>query len=103
MNFKHGGDIVSGMESLGDRGYVIKNNAEFDMLQELGYRQNVYQTEYMDFCQSNPEMLESCWQYEHPSVASIRSADSVYLRVTMLTKVLLGQSKVLNDLVVSRR
>jgi hypothetical protein len=103
MNFKHDDVIGSGMEVLDRRGYAMKTNAEFDVLEELGYRQNVYQTEYMDFCQSNPDMLARCWQYEHPNVATIKFADNIYLELAMLTKVLIGQSTMLTDLMVSRR
>jgi len=80
---------------------VMRNNAEFDVMEELVYRLNVYQTGHLDFCQSNPARLDRCWEYPHPNMPSISQASSLGLRVKMLTKVLLGQSVLLSDLVAS--
>ena len=47
-------------------------------------------------------MLDRCWQYEQPNIVTIKDAESVYLRATMLARVLIDQSTVLTVLVASK-
>lgn len=103
MNFENDGKSMFGIEALGRREHVLTANAEFDVMEKLGYRLNVYQTGHLDFCKTNPDRLDRCWQYGHPNVASIRHVRSPQLRANMLTRVLLDQSKLLSEYMTSRK
>ena len=102
MNFRHDGESTFGMEVKGRRKHLLRSNAQFDVMQELGYRFNIYQTGYLDFCQSNPDSLDKCWEYAQPNLNSIRLVSSLQLKLRMLVKVLVSQSTLLSDLVVKR-
>ncbi|MCZ6526949.1 MAG: hypothetical protein O6928_10450 [Gammaproteobacteria bacterium] len=99
LNFQNDGDsefLLEHLEHLdlgGLRKHVMTSNAEFSALESLGYRFNIYQTEHIDFCQSNPEPIDRCWNYQHPNVASIQHARDPVVRVKMLMTVMLTQSR----------
>ena len=97
MNFKHEDSSEYGVETLSRRQHVLSTNAEFDVMEELGYRLNIYQTSYIDFCQSNPDRLDRCWEYAQPNVLSINQVSSLAVKVRMLAFVLLRQSTILTD------
>lgn len=99
MNFKHDGFSEFELELFTRRSHVMKTNAEFDVMENLGYSLNIYQTGHMDFCQSNPDMIERCWQYAQPNVASIEQASSIKMRVRMLLQVVVTQSALVTDLI----
>ena len=102
MNFRNDGESTFGMEVKGRRKHLLRSNAQFDVMQNLGYRFNIYQTGYLDFCQSNPDSLDKCWEYAQPNLKSIRLVSSLRLKLKMLVKVLLSQLKLLSDLVVKK-
>lgn len=98
MNFKNDGDSEFSLEVTFRRSHVLQSNLLFDTLENLGYRINIYQTQHLDFCQSNPRNLDKCWAYAHPYVASLRYVQDLHLRVSNLAGVLLKQSTLLSDM-----
>jgi len=102
MNFRNDGDSVFTLEKAGRQGHVMKTNAVFTRLEELGYRLNVYQTGHLDLCRSNPDHLDRCWQYDHPNINSVVDVDSTIFRFRALSLVLLSQSRLLSDLLPIR-
>jgi hypothetical protein len=82
--------------------HSVKQNLMFDAFKQLGYRFNVYQTDHLDFCQSYREDLNRCWSYSQPYVNSIQHAETLPLRIQMLTKVLLGQFDLFNAITLRR-
>jgi len=101
FNYQNDGKNKFGLEVLGRRKHILKPNAQFDVMQELGYRFNIYQTEFLDFCQSNVDHVDRCWQYSQPNVDSISHAPDMRQRLEMLAVVLLNQSTILSNLVTS--
>ncbi len=103
LNFKNDGDSKFVIEVALRRQHVVSENAVFGTMEELGYGLSVYQTGYLDFCQSNPVPMERCWQYPQPNMGSIRSVGEIKLKLRMMLKVLVSQSTLASDLVVSNR
>jgi len=102
MNFENDGESIFTLELAARREHVLESNALFDELEEAGYRINVYQTGHLDFCQSNPENLERCWNYTHPNVDTLQHVKQLRSRVRMLASVILNQSTLITDLLESR-
>lgn len=102
LNFRNSAESKFGLEHLSRSEHKLKSNAQFDAMQKIGYRFNIYQTEYMDFCKSNAGYVDRCWEYTQPNVDTIYSARKVSTRIKMLLKVLVSQSNWLSNLVVSR-
>jgi hypothetical protein len=102
LNFRNKGDSVFGMEVLGRHKHILRSNSQFDVMQRLGYRFNIYQTEYLDFCKSNPDHLGRCWDYAQPNVDTIQFVQNRFSQLKMLTSVLVGQSTLLSSLLRSR-
>jgi hypothetical protein len=92
MNFRNDGDNKFTLEERGRQKHVLSSNTYFDVLEESGYRLNVYQTAHLNFCQSNRGSTDKCWNYLHPNVLSVRQVPGVFRRAGMLAKVVLGQS-----------
>lgn len=92
MNFRNDGDNRFTLEAQGRRKHILNSNAYFDVLEESGYQFNVYQTAHLDFCQSNRDSTDKCWNYVHPNVLTIRQVDSIFQRASMLAKVIVAQS-----------
>ena len=90
MNFKHDGLSEYRRENFGQSQHMLKTNAEFDVMEELGYRLSIYQPGYLDFCYANPDRLDRCWEYDHPNLTSIAEAKDIFLRARMLTYVFDG-------------
>lgn len=95
MNYRHDFDDTFAMERVLGAEHILHENALFDAAQGLGYRFNIYQTGHIDLCQSNPDSLDRCWQYDHPNVHSGLSSGDVTLRFRILLKTLLQQSSLL--------
>ena len=92
MNFRNDGNNKFSREAQSRQRHVLTFNSYFDVLEQSGYRFNIYQTGHLNFCHSNPESLEKCWNYVHPNVQTVRQVPSVARRAGMLAKVLVGQS-----------
>ncbi len=97
MNYRNDGDSVFGLEQVGRQDHVMKKNAVFSTMEELGYRLNVYQTGHLDMCQSNPGSLDRCWQYDHPNINSVATSNDTKFKFRVLGTVLLNQSSLLSD------
>lgn len=98
MNFRHDFDSSFAVETALGADHIMQENALFTALEALGYRLNVYQTGEIDFCQSNRENLDRCWQYPLPNVRSAVESNNTSLKITILAKTLLGQSSLLRAL-----
>jgi hypothetical protein len=98
MNFRHDGNSVFTLEHHGRLKHVLKANAVFTQMENLGYRLNVYQTGHLDLCQSNRDRLDRCWQYDHPNVNSLEYSQDTLFSFRALYTVLLQQSRLLSDL-----
>lgn len=95
MNFEHESDFSFRIEEASRTVHTLTSNRYFDNLAAAGYRMNIYQTSYMNFCESNRESTDKCWNYSHPNVHSIRDAIGVGRRSAMLAKVIVMQSRIL--------
>ena len=102
FNFWNGAENKNSLEGLSRRKHIMQSNAVFDLFEKLGYQFNIYQTEHLDFCQSNPNSLSHCWEYAQPNVDSVKHVKSIQLRSRMLASVLLSQSDVLSVLLSSQ-
>lgn len=98
LNYQNDGGSIFGLEAAGRRDHVVKKNAVFTAVEELGYRLNVYQTGHLDMCQSNPANLDRCWQYDHPNIRSLITINNTKFKFRVIATVLLNQSKLLSDL-----
>lgn len=102
FNFRD--DAVSrySLEKVDHREHIMESNVKFDLLESLGYQLNIYQTEHLDFCQSNPDNLDRCWEYSQPNIASLQDVESIQVRTKMLAKVLLTQSAIVTGILSAR-
>jgi hypothetical protein len=98
MNFVHSGSSSFGLEVRNRQKHVMKSNAMFDVMDNLGYRLNVFQTRHIDMCRSNTDRLDRCWQYNHPNLNSMLGKAPLQIRVHALRKTLLRQSRILRTL-----
>jgi hypothetical protein len=103
MNYRHDFDSSFAIELALGSDHVMRQNALFTSVEDLGYRLNVYQTGHMDLCQSNRESLDRCWQYPLPNVHSAIESENTRLRFIILIKTLLGQSRLLRVLLADAR
>ena len=101
MNFRHDGKSLFPLEAMARREHVLQENLLFDSLEALGYRFKVYQTGHLDFCKTNPGVLDRCWQYDHPNVNSVRPVTDLGIKVKALSKILVQQSSLLFKLLPS--
>lgn len=101
MNFRHDGASLFPLEAIGRRKHVLQENAVFNALEDLDYRFKIYQTGHLDFCQTHPNVLDRCWQYDHPNVNSVQSSNDLLLKIHALSKILVQQSTLLFQLAPS--
>jgi len=99
LNYRHDGEGVAAYGGQDFSAYIMKENAVFSAMEALDYRLNVYQTNHLGLCQSNPDKLDRCWQYDHPDILSVRDNPSIMFRAGALLSVLLDQSRVLSKTV----
>ncbi|MEH6585539.1 MAG: sulfatase-like hydrolase/transferase [Halioglobus sp.] len=95
LNFRNDSEHSFGLETGAGIEHVMKENAVFSTVEALDYRLNIYQTSYIDLCQSNPKNVDRCWQYSQPNVHSVPSSEKTILKIKVLVKTLLNQSKFL--------
>jgi hypothetical protein len=98
MNFRNDGEDIFTLEAVGRRKHIMQENRIFTYAERLGYRLKVYQTSHLDFCQSNPNNLDRCWQYDHPNINSVLASDNTTLRARALVHILVNQSRLLSKL-----
>lgn len=101
FNFQNSNESRYTLETLGRQKHVLRSNAQFDLLEALGYRFNIYQTGHFDLCQSNRGSIEQCWEYAQPNINSVRHVESTLLKSRMLASVLLNQSYILSGVLSS--
>ncbi len=58
----------------GKHPFIMKNNAYFEHLHQRGYKINVYQSTYLDFCAETPVPLASCFNYRYDGTDWLRTA-----------------------------
>ena len=102
FNFKSDAENNYSLEVLERREHILKSNIQFDLLESLGYRFNIYQTGHLDFCKSNPNSLDRCWEYAQPNIDSLQYIKSIQMRTRMLARVLLTQSAMLSEILSAR-
>ena len=102
FNFKNDAESRYSLEVLGRREHKLESNIQFDVLESLGYRFNIYQTGHLDFCQSNPDSLDRCWEYAQPNIDTLQNIESIQMRTRMLARVLLTQSAMLSEILSTR-
>jgi hypothetical protein len=98
FNFSHEDWTIFNHEISSRKEHWLRENAFWNALERLGYRFDVVQAGYMDYCRSNPGSMESCWQYQQPNVLAIRAVESPIERARMLASVLINQSTLAIDL-----
>jgi hypothetical protein len=92
FNFRHDGASQYFQELSFRRGHTMQDNAWFDRFAGLGYRFNIYQTEFLDFCGTHASQTDNCWTYQQPNVPSVAHMPGAWQRARALTGVLLDQS-----------
>ena len=102
FNFRHDNYSQYAQEVLNKQEHHLKPNALFDAVVDAGYGLNIFQTEFIDFCENNKDSLEICWSYQQPNVSAVPEFSSLALKVRMLYGVLFSQSSLLKEKLRSR-
>ena len=98
FNFETG--AVSGKHDVRvGTGFTLTNNAYFDLMTKRGYQIHVYQTDYLDFCQSESANIASCFTSH---VESIKSIEDAPLGIAEKIRVVLSKYLSLSNLFSSR-
>ena len=97
FNFTHGANSIYQWEALGRLEHVLQSNHYFDQFAGLGYRFSILQTEHIDFCQFNPDVVEICKTFLQPNARTVQAFEQVTDRVRTLANLLISQSTLLRD------
>ncbi len=102
FNFTDDNTSTYAREALLRQDHALTSNAYFERFEQSGFRLNVYQTEHIDFCGSNPDFLNKCWSYMQPNMAALRAFDDLPLKLRMILGIMMKQSQLLSAVLVGR-